>query len=211
MATSVKLSGSLLVVYWILVLLFSETSFFINKLISRSILIVLSVGYVVFFILNPFIWHSPINRSIKMFNHRRETFHQQQISQKFSHQALLRFPERATKVYERTLSLDGDFTNLKLEKINFRYKSSLDLPILIVFFYFVVKKFFKKRRNPLNHNQKTLVETKDLIWIYLLSIFIPTLIFIPLNWDRYYLPFIFVWGYLIAFFLSKINYFFNND
>ena len=205
LACSTKLNGVIIFVYWLSVVFILKK----EKLISKKelffyIFFVGLIGFVTFFILNPFIWSKPITGSIYMAKHRKIIIDYQQASEEFVGDELFTIGDKLAAVYRRTLSLDGYYTNFKVAKWNFFSSFSLDLFIIILgiipFFYNFLKS--KRKKSFIKKKIKILSIEQKLFISFLISLFITTTCLLPLDWNRYYMPFVFVWGFLIAFIIS---------
>ena len=165
---SSKLNAGLALIYFsslILILIF-KNKILINKGIV-AIIITTITSYLTFLLLNPFTWTNPIKNSLFMIQHRIEVFKIQQLY----------FPDIAT------ITLKTKVINT-IKSVFFANTNMLWGLILLLSavlgFSFILKKYLKFKNDFF----------KLSLLLLTVVIAIPTIIFLPLNWLRYYYPII---------------------
>ncbi len=216
LAISTKLNGGINIIYFLLILIV----LFVRKRITIAyflihLFIVVSISYIVFFVINPFVWERPVKNTIYMVDHRLNTFHQQQNTPEFERDALRNISERIVAFNERMLQPEAYYSNFG--KLN--NKLHLDLILFLFGLYWMlindVSKehvYFKDNRPFLSLKVLKNRVGKDNVLklgfqLWMLALFVLTVFFLPLDWDRYYMPLVLVVGFVQAF---SINLFIDN-
>jgi hypothetical protein len=180
---SIKLNGIITILFGMII-----SSITLKKTIFLSIfspVVILCIAFGIFYILNPFIWGSPIKNTRFIWNYRFEQFNNQQIE--FSQRAL-------TSPLERILR-----TNEKLFFGNERYTTLSQISrVPLDYFFWCIGLFFLLMEH-LNIKDKIKKERIIQFFIYILLLTLFTILFIPLDWDRYYLPLVFCIIYIEGF------------
>jgi hypothetical protein len=198
LATSVKLNGLILILNFLILNLYLFKNKTLNIVsILKNTFVILFISFTTFFLLNPYLWKHPIQNSLKMIHHRKSTISFQQL-EVGPENSLLNLNDKVQAVFYQTVSSKSIYTNFKLDKNNLIFTIHTDLTMIGIGLYILFKQLKEKELN----NNKTITI------FFLFSLAFITLLNIPLNWDRYYLPFIFLWGFLesvaISFFIKKV-------
>jgi hypothetical protein len=221
LATSVKLNGTILVMFFFLALFLTlaKKAISFRQFIYHAFIFSI-VSFAIFFFINPYIWKNPILNSIKIVEHRYLTFHLLATSDEFSHAALNSNGKRLTAVFRRTLSPYADYVNFNSRKWSGTYEMPVDLLLVAISIFLLLKQQFKNRNllslsTLMNTNfmskrispkekihKETVVTPLNILLCFLLIIFTLTTVNIPLDWSRYYLPYIFCWGFLQSYVIS---------
>lgn len=171
LATATKLNGGINVLILMFILSWLKHK---NRLSWRYyfffLFSYLLAAFVVFFLINPFVWTNTTNHLWRMLECRIKT--SAMFQQKFSNEALLTLGQRATRIFQLFFSLNNSYSIFGSIK-NFLYS---ELLLLIWAFKSILKK-----------NQQ-LVVSQQLILIWAIGFLLITSALIPLSWDRYFLP-----------------------
>lgn len=182
-----KLNGILLIIifnYLFILLLISLINeqrkrhsliYYINN-ISKIFLVNLSF-FIIFVALNPYLYKSPINNTLNMYNHRKLTAQAQTVL--FPGSALPSYQSRFFAIYDNFLGHRiNSFNNLVFLGTN----QGVTLPWLWAFFLIGLIKcvyvFLKKRSEFLNGNGVMLISF-ILVQVVMIG-------YLELNWDRYF-------------------------
>lgn len=190
LATASKLNGGMVLIYFLLLflLIFLFTTFYflqdirsnlsskgkIGSTLSVSVAIIFFLSFLSFVFLNPFTWSNPWKKSLFMISHRITTAKYQQMT--FSEDALRSIDRRIIAVFKEVFLPSGDWHIFKTK--NF----PLDLTLFLIGFVFLIRSFYR------NFSQNKKLDRSFLILLWTIVIFTCVMIYIPLNWDRYYLP-----------------------
>lgn len=178
LAASTKLNGGMVLIFWFLVLFILASGNFSKEkrqwlLAASGFLISLIVFFNVFVFLNPYLYPDPIGGAINMIKHRINTSNGQQGI--FPKDALFTFPQRFNSVFKRTLTGNGGYNNFKIQGLDlFLFLSGLLLMLISG------KNKYKKKKFP----------EEFVVFIWTILTFACVIAYIPLDWDRYYLPLI---------------------
>lgn len=209
LAIATKLNGSILVFIFFLVTGFM----FLKKIITLrkwfSILVFLTFfSYAVFFLINPFVWKNPVINSLKMVEHRQQTFLDQQSGVSVRDEALKTNKERITSVIKRTLGSESNYSTFSTNRPDFFKIISLDGLLLVLGLYLLFK---NETKQPVLEAVRGLIQMKrsssslETTAIFFLVLVVITTVNIPLDWDRYYMPYIFAWSFIQAYALWWIS------
>jgi 4-amino-4-deoxy-L-arabinose transferase-like glycosyltransferase len=130
----------------------------------------------IFVSINPFLYREPVKKIEQMITFRSELSKIYQKEQ--PHLALENIPVKVRKVLERTLMPgDKNYTFLG-SRIGF----PADLALFLLGFFALILKAVKA----LIHDKK--LPPDGLVLLYALILFAGTVLWIPMDWDRYFLP-----------------------
>lgn len=192
LAIASKLNGILVLLFLIGYYLYQVFLKQIDLLIGIfHVLFVTLIAYCTFFVLNPFLWSNPISNTIFMAKHRENTFELQQGY--FPSDRLTSFTERLGAVFTFTFSAESEYIFFKFDVLHDqKYLFPLDLVLVISSFVLLYA------------NRKKHSEAFKIVMIFMSVIVVITTIFIPMKWERYFLPYMFSWGFLQAYVLTLI-------
>ncbi len=142
------------------------------KTVSSCLIISGLTSILLFTALNPYLYKQPLKGFQKMVEHRMETAKNQQKNWTAIHTA----GEKFRFVTNRSL-YDARYTTLK---------SVFHLPLdLILFITGLVILFYTETRHVI---QNGALSMKSIVLVWTLITYIGIMVWIPLDWDRYYLP-----------------------
>jgi hypothetical protein len=144
------------------------------KIILISLLISISTSIFVFVALNPFLYHKPIKGSLDMIKSRAESVKVQQKEAPRS--AITSIGQKFYFVIRRTL-LPGTYGTL-----NAILKIPIDFILFLVGLFILI---YKEGRNLLNYRRPS---NGSILIFWTIITFILIMAWIPLDWNRYYLP-----------------------
>lgn len=185
LAVGVKLYGGLAIVIFVIfcLLLIIITSIsrqsFANRLkmiktIVCSLIISIFITGVVFIGMNPYLYSNPLKRMTKMIKHRTLVVQRQQKDNPKA--ALTSLVKKSNSIVKRTL-FPGNYVILG---------SILKIPIDFCLFILGLIMLLYLENKHLIQNRMPSLKTIVILWF--IAIFVGTLAWIPLDWDRYYLP-----------------------
>lgn len=142
------------------------------KIILGSLIISGLIAALVFTALNPYLYHRPLKGSVKMVQHRMSVVKEQQQT----YSAITTVRQKIELVVRRTL-IDKNYVTL-----GYFLKIPLDMGLfllgLALLFYTEAKYLF------CNHK----LSSKSIVIAWISITFVGTTAWIPLDWNRYYLP-----------------------
>ncbi len=194
-AISVKLNAVVLLVYFLilslLLIIKNKGSWFLIK----NMFILFFSSFLVFYITNPFLWSQPVSGSIKMVNHRLALL-DSQVEERYIASS---FSDRLVNVYKKTLSKNSPYSNF--EKY-FPVSNTISLDLFIILIGVAVFLFKQKK-------EKIKIPKKIIAFVlYFATLFMMTIFFIKIDWDRYYIPFILILGlthsYIFVYFFKNL-------
>jgi len=207
LATASKLNGVLTLFFFVGVYCSYFISVGIRKFffvaLFHSILVVF-VAYLTFFILNPFLWSNPILNTIFMAHHREEIIMIQKNNSPIDRLSSL--PERIMAIFSLTLSADSEYSFFRFGELNNKtyffplhlvlddQKFIFPLDILLVMSSIVL----------LFLNRESHTDAFKIVLFFIAVFTFITTLFLPLKWGRYFLPYMFSWGFLQAYVLTFI-------
>jgi len=179
LATSTKLNGGITFFIWGLAALLALISVLIKKkgrveealLLVNGFLISIIIASNLFVFLNPYLYPDPISRGINMVEHRISV---SKFQQQYFQDALTSFPEKTRAVLNHALLSEGDWNNFEIP--------FLDLPLFLFGFALITTRAIKK------FVKNITISPEIVIIVWILITFLALVSYIPLNWDRYYLP-----------------------
>lgn len=189
LSISIKLNGIIMVMYVAIISVFIAQR---NKTRTLSFFSALVVGYLIFYILNPYVWPNPLNKTINMVHHRIFTFHIQQ--DKYAAEALTTIPNRVSRVYQRLFFGSERYTTLS----QLSHSIPLDYIMWTVGFVWIVRDYFVEKVRTIKNTTLAFILFNSFIGII-------TTLCIPLDWDRYYLPLILSLIYIQGYGIYKIG------
>ncbi|MEA2056541.1 MAG: hypothetical protein U9O78_02365 [Patescibacteria group bacterium] len=166
---SIKLNLVLSLIHFLTFLIYSSATKQKALNIFKNCSIVTGIAWLSFALLNPFIWSAPLKKSLFMFQHRLNIFkHQQAYAPDL---ALNSIQERILAVFNGVFGCD--FIGLVF--------AGLTIIGILVILAKVVQRtrnqpFFDKTAPPLFLN----------FLLFITIVGLPTIIFVPLDWPRYY-------------------------
>lgn len=173
LATATKLNGVINVFHFCLLTLI----FFRHDLIRalRYVLLFIAGSFLTFFILNPFIWKNPILNLAVMVAARQVSIERQQI---LFPDALSSLSDRLITTYERTLAPQGIYANFA----NLPAAVPVGLLLFLTGFFLLGKEAHATTKT--SHFRPRLA----IFFSWIVAWLVVTVLLIPLDWDRYYLP-----------------------
>lgn len=207
LATASKLNGVITLIFFVLVYCCYCISAGVRKFFLVAALhstVVVCVAYLTFFILNPFLWSNPISNTLFMAHHREEIISQQKKGSPTDR--VVGFPEKISAIYELTLSADSEYSFFRFGELNNKtyffplhfvlddQKFIFPLDILLVMSSIVL----------LFLNRESHTDAFKIVLFFIAVFTFITTLFLPLKWERYFLPYMFSWGFLQAYVLTLI-------
>lgn len=182
LAAGTKLNGAMaLIIYDLLIFLALIFLLKTNKrkdkqlwVLINGCLISMLTALAFFILLNPYLYKNPFLRPIKMFNHRVVVSQWQQTIQ--PENALLTFSDKIKAVFKQTLTKEGEWNNFNVAFLDLIFFGSG-----IIWLGRIAFKKFVKDKN---------ISPQGIVLAWVLLTFLSVILYIPLNWARYYLPII---------------------
>ena len=162
------------------------------------------LGFIVFYLFNPFIWSDPINKFYQMTIYRNLTIADQQ-NELYNH-PLLSLTDKIQHIYKNFLAVDSFYPTLSSKGIFFL---SIDLIFIIIGSYYFYQDIRCKKDKSLIFKMN-----KVILILWCLVVGGITAILIPLDWDRYYLPIlvcvIFFEAKGVCLLIDSVSYYFKH-